>query len=788
MTDTGGTRLRKADRAGAFLPGKLILSAVLFAAGSSFVYGQPVKLTSLHAIHALTSEQASKGAPVEFQATVTYIRAYERALYVQDGDAAIYVDWPTDNLLLPGDRVLIKGKTQDGSRAAVVAENVTMLHHGSMPVPVPATFEQLIRSDYDARYVTVYGTVRDAFTVVNGSARSTMIELHTDGGDIDVAVEVDVPNLLSGLLDADVLVTGAVSGRFDGKMDQTGIVLHVNSMDGVKVLRRALASPWTQPITPMDEILAGYRISNLSRRVRVHGTLTYYQPGSTAVLQQGDKSLWLMTSAITQLQVGDVVDATGFPSLQDGLLALANAEIHDTSKSAPVAPRASTWDQLSTSQKMFDLVTVEGKVVAEMRGAARDEWVLESNGNLFSAIYKHPSSDGQDTAPSPMKHVPAGTLVQVTGVCFTNTSSPFDSRVPFDILLRSPDDIAVVAGAPWGTVANLMRLIGLLIFVMLTITVWNWMLRRRVHKQTAAITAQSEAEAAHERRTAQLEQWRSRILEDINSTRPLSEIVEHIAEMVSFILNGAPCWCEITDGPLLGHAPASKDGMRVISHEILSRSGLVLGAIYAAFDKVSAPNEKEESEALVTGSRLATLSIETRKLYADLVHRSEFDLLTDMHNRFSLERHLQELIDKARANGSTFGLIYVDLDDFKMINDLYGHHIGDLYLQEVSARMKRQLRSGDALGRLGGDEFAALVTVVRGRADVEEIAQRLERCFDAPFSMEGHVLRGAASVGIAMYPENGMTSDSLLNSADSAMYLNKNNRRSPGVMSARKHG
>jgi diguanylate cyclase (GGDEF)-like protein len=159
-----------------------------------------------------------------------------------------------------------------------------------------------------------------------------------------------------------------------------------------------------------------------------------------------------------------------------------------------------------------------------------------------------------------------------------------------------------------------------------------------------------------------------------------------------------------------------------------------------------------------------------------------------MYNRFSLERHLQELIDKARANESTFGLIYVDLDDFKMINDLYGHHVGDLYLQEVSARMKRQLRSGDALGRLGGDEFAALVTVVRGRADVEEIAQRLERCFDAPFTMEGHVLRGAASVGIAMYPENGTTSDSLLNSADSAMYLNKNNRRSHGAMSARKHG
>jgi len=98
------------------------------------------------------------------------------------------------------------------------------------------------------------------------------------------------------------------------------------------------------------------------------------------------------------------------------------------------------------------------------------------------------------------------------------------------------------------------------------------------------------------------------------------------------------------------------------------------------------------------------------------------------------------------------------------------------------------LRTGDILGRLGGDEFAALVSVARGKADVEEIAQRLERCFDAPFAMEGYVLRGAASVGIAIYPTDGTTSDSLLSAADSAMYAAKNSRRSHGQLSTRKSG
>jgi diguanylate cyclase (GGDEF)-like protein len=787
MTDIGATRLRQAGKPGTCLLGRLTLLLALSAAAASTAFG--ATLTSLEAIHALTNEQAGQDMLVDFQGTVTFVGSTERLMFVQDGSAAICVEWTPNNTTLPGDRVEIKGKTGLTFRPVVVAESVTLVHRGELPEPVAATFDQLIRADFDSRYVTVYGVVRDAVTVVKDGERSIRIQLHTDGGDIDAAVDVDAPKILNELLDAQVLISGAASGRFDGKMNQTGIVLYLNSMDGVRVLRRAVSSPWTQPITPMDQILSGYHVSNVSRRVRVRGTVTYYQPGSTAVLQQGSKSVWLMTSGITPVQVGNVADATGFPDLYNGLLVLSSAELQDAGKPSPIEPQQTTWDDLSTNKNLFDLVSIEGTVVAEVRGAARDEYVLESDGNLFSAVYRHPATDGEGSgSPSPMKHVSPGARVRVTGVCFTNTSNPFDSRVPFEILLRSPDDIAVVAGAPWVTIANLFRLIGLLTFVVLGVSAWNWMLRRRVHKQTAAITAQSDADAAQERRTAQLEQWRSRILEDINSTRPLGEIVEHITEMVSFMLGGATCWCEITEGPRLGHPPASKDSLRVVSREIHSRTGLVLGSLFAAFNKASSLDEKEESEALATGVRLTTLAIETRKLYADLVHRSEFDLLTDMYNRFSLDRHLQELIEKARTNGSTFGLIYVDLDDFKLVNDMYGHHVGDMYLQEVSLRMKRQLRTGDVLGRLGGDEFAALVSVARGRADLEEIAQRMERCFDAPFTLNGHILRGAASVGVAMYPDDGTTSDGLLNAADSAMYSTKNSRRSHTGMTARKHG
>jgi diguanylate cyclase (GGDEF)-like protein len=177
---------------------------------------------------------------------------------------------------------------------------------------------------------------------------------------------------------------------------------------------------------------------------------------------------------------------------------------------------------------------------------------------------------------------------------------------------------------------------------------------------------------------------------------------------------------------------------------------------------------------------LATLAIETRRLYSDLLHRSEFDLLTDIHNRFSLGKRLDAQIEEARENAGIFGLIYIDLDGFKQVNDLYGHHVGDLYLQEVAQRMKQQLRSHDLLARLGGDEFAVLLPKVRNRAGVEEIAQRLERCFDSPFAVGEIPLHGSASFGIALYPEDGATRDSLLSTADTAMYAVKNTKRQSG--------
>jgi diguanylate cyclase (GGDEF)-like protein len=180
---------------------------------------------------------------------------------------------------------------------------------------------------------------------------------------------------------------------------------------------------------------------------------------------------------------------------------------------------------------------------------------------------------------------------------------------------------------------------------------------------------------------------------------------------------------------------------------------------------------------IAMGIKLTAVTVENTHLYADLVHRSEFDLLTDIPNRRQLEERLRVLIGKALDDGFIFALIFIDLDRFKQVNDNYGHGVGDSFLQLAAQRMKQQLRPGDMLARLGGDEFAILLASVPDRGQTVEIVHRLERCFDSPFNIGDLQIQGSASMGIAMYPDDGHDTETLLRAADIAMYGVKQSRK-----------
>jgi len=139
-----------------------IAVAVVFGWACTAWAVPPTPLTALRDIRALSNAEASRALPVSFQATVNYFRAYDGAMYVQDGDVAIFVKSTIATKLIPGDRILIKGITYASFRPNVLSSEITFLHHGSLPKAIPSTLDELIRAEHVCVLVSVHARVRAA--------------------------------------------------------------------------------------------------------------------------------------------------------------------------------------------------------------------------------------------------------------------------------------------------------------------------------------------------------------------------------------------------------------------------------------------------------------------------------------------------------------------------------------------------------------------------------------------------------------------------------------------------
>ncbi|MDD2338088.1 MAG: diguanylate cyclase [Geobacteraceae bacterium] len=158
-------------------------------------------------------------------------------------------------------------------------------------------------------------------------------------------------------------------------------------------------------------------------------------------------------------------------------------------------------------------------------------------------------------------------------------------------------------------------------------------------------------------------------------------------------------------------------------------------------------------------------------------HMAQHDALTNLPNRALFADRLQHTMAIAKRNQSHFGLLNIDLDHFKAVNDSLGHAAGDTLLQMVAKRMCNCVRESDTVARMGGDEFAALLTSLHSRQDALLVAEKLRAALEAPFELEGQQLNISCSIGVSFYPEDGSSEDVLTQRADQAMYLAKSSGR-----------
>jgi len=156
-----------------------------------------------------------------------------------------------------------------------------------------------------------------------------------------------------------------------------------------------------------------------------------------------------------------------------------------------------------------------------------------------------------------------------------------------------------------------------------------------------------------------------------------------------------------------------------------------------------------------------------------LRHLAQHDALTGLPNRTLCDDRVQQALSQAKRDMGRLALIFVDLDDFKSINDTYGHHAGDLLLCSAARRMEGCVRNADTVGRLGGDEFIVLLASIDREQDATLVAGKIREALSQPFDLDGSRLGITCSIGVAIYPEHGADAITLSKSADAAMYLAK---------------
>jgi diguanylate cyclase (GGDEF)-like protein len=181
---------------------------------------------------------------------------------------------------------------------------------------------------------------------------------------------------------------------------------------------------------------------------------------------------------------------------------------------------------------------------------------------------------------------------------------------------------------------------------------------------------------------------------------------------------------------------------------------------------------------LKSGGWVATIEDITERRRADekIAHLAHYDGLTDLPNRILFRERLEQSL-KAIRPGEQLAVLYIDIDEFKSVNDALGHAVGDELLKGVAERLRGRLREADVAARLGGDEFAVIQTAIKDRSETTQLVDEIHSAIRRPLECMGHLITTDASIGIALAPGDGVDLDQLLKNADLALYGAKGDGR-----------
>lgn len=343
--------------------------------------------------------------------------------------------------------------------------------------------------------------------------------------------------------------------------------------------------------------------------------------------------------------------------------------------------------------------------------------------------------------------------------------------------------------------------------------------RSSLENRIEARTAELQSEVKERMRVEQLNRGRNQMLEMLAQDEPTEEIFRVLVEVLARHRSIWACALHLLEGGAL-HLKASADvpeklirnlqqlsaGMAGVPElEALGQSQALILADLAAerrpwtellrangiqslwstpffgpaknplgtltvYALLQYPPSPADLELLETHSQMAAMVLERCRLQEELRRHAYHDSLTALPNRLLGQERLATAIRRAKRNGESIAVLWIDLNKFKQINDMHGHAAGDSVLRQIAERLSKRLRESDTVARMGGDEFVAVLEGIPGRADAQGVAGALLETLKLPVEFEDLQLSVTASIGISLFPEDGDSADELERNADLAMY------------------
>lgn len=235
---------------------------------------------------------------------------------------------------------------------------------------------------------------------------------------------------------------------------------------------------------------------------------------------------------------------------------------------------------------------------------------------------------------------------------------------------------------------------------------------------------------------------------------------------LALVLDGGR-WSNVACGEMAQEAAA-------LRHYPLEQAGIQLGELQISLEN----RHNDDDQILRFAAMQASAAIQRITLQAELLDAAQYDELTGLPNRRLFQDRVQSAILRARRDSSGGALLFIDLNNFKAINDEHGHDVGDLLLKTIAARISLCVRSVDTVARIGGDEFVAVLESVASREQAEVVIDKIRHAVAQPVLLNAVRLHPSASIGLALYLQHGDSLRELMRHADVEMYADKMRQKS----------